>query len=625
MGLPDQWFSALTRPGCVLFPENQAVLDRLPKDDLTPSPVPEGILWRAQEPPSGLKILIINTGHAILYGEHGQRILYLDPGGTPLHECAWQGDLALPRLLRARVQLDWGQWVGIKPEGLTNVAGFDLSTKPGWQKLTRKDLHDMAARAMGVSADEVALFYDEDSLKLNAHGQITIRHRKDALYVLKDGDFQQGRFMACMGAMHWGRIDFLPVVELFQSLLAGTGSAVFELIRGLYDDQNMGELPRMLRYRGIPTYPSPQAFRLFSTYFVPKVEERDESWRVRGGRVKIGDREASDPFPVFMDPARSAEVAWRPRSDPPYRLMDQDQKLCITVIAGVVHKVTNATDPTALPYTRPTPNALAGTRLVGVVKDALVLQDGAHRETIPLKQEWGILKQSSLPETPLIQPTWRDLFPEGAPHVDAVHAYLAVPLYPDNDAMVDELSTQPLAMEQILLYLERRAPPRTDPSTLIDQWDAVSVECLEVGSAQSGVILYARPEFAQRQAQRLWAQTHAFGNRPPRFKFLPIARRPQECMKIYDLIFRWISFDQYDNESTLEQTIEHIAAALGPHGFAIVAGPPRLQKPALRAGLFPEDAIPLTETPGVGMLQTILPNVRIRPDVFLYLFSRTRP
>ena len=74
--------------------------------------------------------------------------------------------------------------------------------------------------------------------------------------------------MACMGAMHWDRIDFLPVVELFQSLLPGTGSAVFELIRGLYDDQNVPlQTPLALRYRGIPTYPSEAAFRLFQPLF----------------------------------------------------------------------------------------------------------------------------------------------------------------------------------------------------------------------------------------------------------------------------------------------------------------------------------------------------------------------
>jgi len=282
MPLPAQLLSALTQ-GNLSFPENQANLARLLKDELMASHVANGTLWRLPEDSSAPKVLATPTGHAILYSERGLRILYMDPGGMPLHECAWESHGDPPRLLRARVQLDWGQWVGIKPEGLVNVARFDISKKPGWKGLTKSDLHRMAAQAMGVTPEEVAFFYDEESLKLDARGQVTVRQRKDALYVLHDGGFEQLRFMACMGAMHWGRIDFLPVVELFQSLLAGTGSAVFELIRGLYDDQNSGAQPRVLRYRGIPTYPSPPAVQLFSTYFAPDGEERYASWRVRDG------------------------------------------------------------------------------------------------------------------------------------------------------------------------------------------------------------------------------------------------------------------------------------------------------------------------------------------------------
>ena len=237
MPLPAQLLSALTQAN-LSFPENQASLARFLKDDLISSGVNNGTLWRLSEDSSAPRVLATPTGHAIVYGERGLRILYMDPGGMTLHECAWESHGDQPRLLRARVQLDWGQWVGIKPEGLVNIARFDISQKPGWQRLTKNDLHRMAAQAMGVSPDEVAFFYDEENLKLDAHGHVTIRQRKDALYVLQDGGFGQARFMACMGAMHWGRIDFLPVVELFQSLLAGTGSAVFELIRGLYDDQN---------------------------------------------------------------------------------------------------------------------------------------------------------------------------------------------------------------------------------------------------------------------------------------------------------------------------------------------------------------------------------------------------
>ena len=79
--------------------------------------------------------------------------------------------------------------------------------------------------------------------------------------------------------------------------------------------------------------------------------------------------------------------------------MDDEHALCVTVAAGVVYKVTKSTDPTALPYTRPTTQSAAvDDRLVGVTKDALLLKDGDRRETIALKQEWGILKESPLPE-----------------------------------------------------------------------------------------------------------------------------------------------------------------------------------------------------------------------------------
>ena len=72
---------------------------------------------------------------------------------------------------------------------------------------------------------------------LSGDGKATIRQVKDAFYVLQDGSFEGARFMSCMSRMEWGRIDYLPVVELFLSLLPGTGSATFELLRGLYDDQ----------------------------------------------------------------------------------------------------------------------------------------------------------------------------------------------------------------------------------------------------------------------------------------------------------------------------------------------------------------------------------------------------
>ena len=171
---------------------------------------------------------------------------------SPLHECEWAEHADGPvYLVSARLYLDWGQWVGLKPNGLVNAMNLDLTTRPEWQSLTRQDLRIMASRAMGVAVEEVEFFYADEDLVLDGTGHATIRQRKDAFYVLEDGTWERARFMSCMSAMHWATIDYLPVVELFKSLLPGTGSAAFELIRGLYDDQNP-QNPRLLQYRGIP-------------------------------------------------------------------------------------------------------------------------------------------------------------------------------------------------------------------------------------------------------------------------------------------------------------------------------------------------------------------------------------
>ena len=168
-----------------------------------------------------------STGHTVVYGPHGRRILFVDPDGHPLHECEWKQTAdSCVEFVSARVFLDWDQWVGIKPAGLVNTMTLDLSTRPGWESLTPQDLRMMASQAMGVALEEVEFFYRDNDLLLDASGQATIQQRKDAFYILKDGTFEQPCFMSCMSAMHWENIDYLPVVELFKSLLPGTGSCL---------------------------------------------------------------------------------------------------------------------------------------------------------------------------------------------------------------------------------------------------------------------------------------------------------------------------------------------------------------------------------------------------------------
>jgi hypothetical protein len=435
--------SALTRPGNLSFPSNLSY-----SHDLITM---------------GERVVQQPSGHLVFYGPHGHRILATDPDGNPLHECEWSSEpKGTVRLTRARLRLDWGQWVGLKPGGLVNSTVLDLSRKPGWQRLHPDDLRHMAAQALRVPLEEVRFFYSDEDLVIDAKGQATIRHKKDAFYILDDGTFERARFMACMGAMHWSRIDFLPVVELFQSLLPGTGSAAFELIRGLYDDQNEGQVqPLPLRYRGIPTYPSDAAFRLFSACFVPKTTD---------GRK---------PFDVFMDSSQSNQVTWLPSSDPPRRYYDNPRGLCVTVKGETVQKVTLADDPVGMSYVNAQQSR--GERRVGVAKGSLILMDGPQHTEVAINPSWGALRD--IPVSPSAYPlSWRHLFSGAPPSVSPAEAFGAVLLYPDDATEIDEASTQPFVADYVQDLIEDSpqlsAMHAQAPHILVDNFDGALHVCL---------------------------------------------------------------------------------------------------------------------------------------------------
>jgi hypothetical protein len=136
--------AALTTPGHLRFPTN--------------------LLFAQDLEQVGGRVSCQVTGHLVFYRPDGRRFLATDPEGNPLHECEWgtdsTGEVAL---LRARIRLDWGQWVGLKPAGLVNETRLNLAGKPGWQRLTADDLRTMAAQALRVPLEEVRFFYrDED-------------------------------------------------------------------------------------------------------------------------------------------------------------------------------------------------------------------------------------------------------------------------------------------------------------------------------------------------------------------------------------------------------------------------------------------------------------------------------
>lgn len=582
--------SALTRPGNIVFPTNLPFL----KDPTA----------------AGGRMARQRSGHLILYGPRNRRILATDPDGNPLHECEWGGiGQGKARLLRARLRLEWGQWIGLKPEGLVNTTTLDLSRKPGWERLRPDDLRQMAAQAMRVPLEEVKFFYGDEDLVIDRRGIATIRHKKDAFYVLDVGLFEGERFMACMGAMHWAAIDFLPVVELFQSLLPGTGSAAFELIRGLYDDQTEGT-PTPLRYRGIPTYPSEAAYRLFSSFFSPQAP---------GG---------GDPFPIFMDVPRSHEVTWLPAPDPPLRYFDPGRNLCVTVKGQALQKVTKWDDPTGLPFVNPGPGFKPLERIVTTAKGMVVLQDHDTKVELPVNPAWGPLQDS----IPLShegrgegEGGWRSLFGGQPPQVTPQEAFSAVLLYPDDETEIGEISSQPFVADHIHDSFEQ--DPRLAASlakaghVLIDNFDGAIKTCLDLDRPRTYTVLYARLAYAQKQGQNLWnelARSQRF-DRAKQISFMPAAGAQEAYRKSYDLLYVWIPFAIFNDALKLHETARTFTDAIGQGGLAFIVGPASLQsslqmQPQLQ--VISEEAV--ESLPTFRMHRTILPKARIRAGLTLF-------
>ena len=112
---------------------------------------PANQTWAKQFDQAGGRVVRQATGHLVFYRSDGRRILATDSEGHPLHECEWGRDARGRTVLsRARLKLDWGRWVGVKPGGLVNETRLNLATKPGWQRLKAEDLRHMAAQAMRV-------------------------------------------------------------------------------------------------------------------------------------------------------------------------------------------------------------------------------------------------------------------------------------------------------------------------------------------------------------------------------------------------------------------------------------------------------------------------------------------
>jgi hypothetical protein len=587
--------SVLEQPGSVLLPGNFHYL----KDFI-------GAGGRVQCQPSG---------HLVFYGPENRRFLMTDPEGHPLHECEWRQTAEGQTCLgAARLHLEWGGWVGLRPEGLVNSTLLDLSTRPGWERLTRDDLRMMAARVMNVSNEQIRFFYSDEDLVIDQSGRATIRQRKDAFYVLHEGRFEGAKFMSCMSRMHWERIDYLPVVELFLSLLPGTGSATFELIRGLYDDQNPSD-PLPLHYRGIPVYPSEGAFRLFSQFFTGSVPESSKN-----------------PLTVFLDPIHSEEVFWLPCVDPPLRYFDPTKKLCLTVKQGVIQKATLADDPSGLSYFRSLPQGIAPYgQSVAVHGANLVFSTGEKTMEFPINSSWGVTSQPKPDQSPKTFPTWHQLFPEGSPNVLPGKAFSTTLLYPDDERVIGEIESQPFAMDYFDDLLDEnpglKAHMNSANHILISQCDAAIGSCLRYDRQRNVTILYSNPQLAQKQAQNLWntiARSQKL-NWIDSIGFLPHSQHWQTCLsKSFDMVFLWVPFAHFQDHQTLGQTTHEINTLLPPGGIAFIVGPSLLPENANRYHLELIYGEYVEALPTFRLHKAILPKARVHPDLMVFVFRKNR-
>ena len=610
---------ALTQEGSLIFASNLSFAEKLEKmiPSLKVEEKNDCELWFENDSPTiaNTRIKIFPTKHIAFYNEEGRRFLCTDPEGTPLHEALWTQDETTNEtvLSLARMQLDCKQWVGIKPRAKTFTTQVDISPHEGWETMTLDDLREKAAEAWRVPTSEVKYFYDDNHMLHQGDGKYDIRLTKDGLYALHDGNFDKSIFISFMFQVNWAKLDLIPVVELFQSTLPGTGGAVFEFIWGIYNDQSREEELPPLRYRGLPTYPSKEAFNIFSALFEPKGPD--------GKNIKT----------VFMDPQTSNEVTWTPQKHPPVRHFSQQQKVAITAQDGYLYKVTVFDDPIAFPFTncvgirRPPIE-----REVRVGNQSFTLLEGELGREIFFEPSWGLRPQTYPTKLAEKYPfTWKWFFNGEPPRVDPVKSLYTVPFYPEGQADIDESSIQPMVLDQIFHYMEMAPamPAKLEKmnSVLIHTFDTVLAGCIDSSKDRVYTVLFSDPEFAQKNAQLLWnyaASKDQLSNLE-KVSFLLEAEHIRDAYsEKYDLIFKWIPFMYHQDREACESMLTALSEALLPGGFMFLVAPRQLQ------GLFDHYKLetlyndPVYNMPFFRQHLKMCPENQVNPDLVVYLTQK---
>ena len=613
----EKIIQALTREGSLIFADNLSYATDLEK--ITPNlktQEKDGCeIWFENDAPTivNTRVKIFPTRHIAFYNKEGRRFLYTDPEGTPLHEALWTQEDGKTQLALARMQLDCKQWVGIKPRAKTFSTQIDISTHEGWEKMKLDDLREKAAEAWRVPVSEIKYFYDDQHMIHQGEGKYDIRLTKDGLFALPDGTFDKTVFISFMFQVNWAKLDLIPVVELFQSTLPGTGGAVFEFIWGIFNDQSREEELSPLRYRGLPTYPSKEAFNIFSAFFEPKGPE--------GKNIQK----------IFMDPHTSHEITWTPQEHPPVRYFNDAQQIALTAQGGFLYKVTVFDDPITFPFT----NCSGGRkppleREVRISNQSFTLLKGVEGREIIFEDNWGLKPQVYSKSSPAKHPfTWEWFFNGETPNVDPVKSLYTVPFYPEGQADIEESSTQPMVLDQIFHYMEM-APAMASKLEKIDKvlihtFDTVLAGCIDSSKDREYTVLYSDPEFAQKNAQLLWNYAVS-KNQLSNLEKVSFLKEADHIVgsysQKYGLIFKWIPFMYHQDREACESMLTALSEALEPEGFLFLVGPRQLQ------GLFDHyklDALyndPVYNMPFFRQHLKMCPENQVNPDLCVFLAQK---
>ena len=335
-----------------------------------------------------------------------------------------------------------------------------------------------------------------------------------------------------------------------------------------------------------------------------------------------------------MDAKRSHEVTWSPQPNPPWRYFDHQSKLCLTVQDGYLYKVTCYDETNPIPYVN---RSIGGKpscqREIQVGVNSFMLMDDQEQKEISFHTDWKILPQTDLPaKIPEYPFNWKWFFNGFPPQTDSIKSIYTVPLYPEGNTEIDEPALQPLALDQIIYYMEMAPgmPAKLEKigRVLIHTFDMSIAGCIDCTQEREYTVLFSDPELAQKNAYQLWdyaAKRKELDNLK-KVSFLPEKKHLEEVYNDkYGMIFKWIPMFYFHDRGVCEQILASTVRALLPDGILFLVGPRAIKGLLDHYGLDCLYSDLIMNMPFYRQHLKMCPENLINQDITVFLAEKHRP